>query len=46
MDDDAAQALAYQCELENRRREEEVLNLDSEEIDYGFTWESARTKTK
>lgn len=27
MDDDAAQALAYQCELEQRRYEEEVLNL-------------------
>lgn len=34
MDEDAAQALAYQCELENRRYEEESLNSDKLESDY------------
>lgn len=32
MDDDAAQALAYQCEIEQRRYEEEVLNLKEGKI--------------
>lgn len=45
MDDDAAQALSYQCELEQRRYEEEALNLN-EENDSGITRENARAKTK
>lgn len=34
MDEDAAQALAYQCQLEQRRYEEEILSL-TEEKDSG-----------
>ncbi len=45
MDDDAAQAFAYQLEIEHRQYEEEVLNLIGGNSN-GFESEGARTETK